>query len=46
MEVARKVAEALLERLSPGEARVMVWEALRAGRINGYQALAILVWLE
>ena len=46
MEVARKVAGELLERLSLGEARVMVWEALVAGRIDGYQAVAILAWLE
>ena len=46
MEVARKVAGRLLERLGPREARTMVWEALLAGRIDGYQAVAILAWLE
>ena len=46
MEVARKVAGRLLERVSPREARTLVWEALLAGRIDGYQAVAILAWLE
>ena len=46
MEVARKVAGRLLERFSVQEAKAMVWEALQAGRIDGYQAVAILAWME
>ena len=46
METARKVAQALLERVSPREAKGMVWSALEAGRIDGYQAVAVLAWVE
>jgi len=46
METARKVAQALLERVGPREAREMVWTALFQGRITGYQAMAVLVELE
>ena len=46
METARKVAQALLERVGPREAKGIVMSALVAGRIDGYQAMAVLVWVE
>ena len=46
METTRKVAQALLERVSPREAKGMVWSALVEGRIDGYQAVAVLAWVE
>ena len=46
METAGRVADALVERVGPREAREMVWTALFQGRIDGYQAIAVLVELE
>jgi len=45
METGWKVAQALLERVGPREAKGIVWSALEAGRIDGYQAVAVLAWV-